>query len=104
MTKGCFRQDAIPGWQQTERIQVARIEQLERDLTDEQRKLAETRAYLSACLTPPSARNVLFTHTLTGMAEHFENARRLSYPYVAWNHQLFTAKEVLLGDLTDFGL
>lgn len=104
MTKGAFSKDAIRGWEQTERIIQDQIKKLESDLFDQKRKLQETHAYLNVCRTPPTARNVLFTHTITGMQEHFENARYLSYPYVAWNSRLYTVHEVMIGELSDFGL
>lgn len=99
-----FSEDAIPGWQEAERIQRAKIEELRSSLREAERNLEMTRARLNACRMPPSARNVLFTQLVTSFAVHLAAARHLQYPYVAWNDQVYTVDEVLLGSLSDFGL
>ncbi len=99
-----YSEDAIPGWQETVRIQRAKIEELASALREAQRNLQQSQARLNACRMPPSARTVLFTQTITSFANHLAAARHLQYPYVAWNDQLYTVDEVQLGSLSDFGL
>lgn len=99
-----YDEAALPGWNQTAELQRKRIITLQEDLRTAEENLRIAEAAIRTCQNPPKARNVLFSQTMTSFENHFENAKRLQYSYVAWNDHLYTVDQIRLGHLDSFGL